>query len=164
MATTLLPTRADDGFLASPFMSLQREINRLFEEAFHPGLSLFGGTTGEASMMMPRTELRETDKEIRVIAEMPGVAEKEIEVSLDEDILTIRGEKKAERKEERENTYFTERSFGTFQRSLRLPYHVEPDQVKAAFENGVLTVTMPKNKAQERLHKIPIAGPAGKKN
>ena len=158
MASSHLTTRTDNGILANPFMSLQREINRLFEDAFQPSLSMFGGTAGENAMMMPRTEVRETDKDIRVIAEMPGVAEKDIDVSLDDDILTIRGEKKLERKEEKENTYFTERAFGTFQRSLRLPYHVEPDQVKASFENGILTVTMPKNKAQEKMHKIPVQG------
>lgn len=77
---------------------------------------------------------------------------------MDDDVLTIRAEQQTERKEERENTYFTERTSGTFQRSMRLPYRVEPNQVKADFENGMLSMTMPKNQAQEQARKIPVQG------
>jgi len=79
-------------------------------------------------------------------------------VSLDDDVLTIRGEKKFERTEERENTHFTERAFGVFQRSVRLPWHVEPDQVKANLTNGVLTITLPRPKEQDKTRKIPVIG------
>jgi HSP20 family protein len=112
----------------------------------------------DPAMLMPRMEVRDTEKELHVIAELPGVTEKDVEVALDDDMLTIRGEKKLEREEKQENMHFTERSYGTFQRSLRLPYRVEPNQVKATFENGVLTVTMPKNSAREKARKIPVQG------
>jgi HSP20 family protein len=71
---------------------------------------------------------------------------------------TIRGEKKLERKDEKENFHFMERSYGTVQRSLRLPFPVDPDQVQAEFNNGVLTVTLPKTKAQERSRRIQVQG------
>ena len=74
----------------------------------------------------------ETDKEIRITAELPGVTEQDIEVSLDDDVLTIRGEKKFERKDDKENFHFVERSYGTFQRSLRLPYAVNSSRSRPA--------------------------------
>ena len=84
--------------------------------------------------------------------------EQEIEVSLDDGILTLRAEKKLERKDERENTHFTERSFGVFQRSLQLPFQVNPDEVNAAFDNGVLTITLPKPKGRDQKRKIEVRG------
>jgi HSP20 family protein len=96
-----------------------------------------------------------------ISAEMPGVSEKDIEVNLDNDMLTIRAEKKFERKEEKEDFHFVERSFGTFQRSLRLPYMIKPDQVKANFENGVLMVHLPKSKEEERSHRVQVEAGAG---
>ena len=92
----------------------------------------------------------ETDKEIRITAELPGVDQNDVDVSLDDDVLTIRGEKKFEQKEEKENFHFVERSYSTFQRSVRLPFPVDPEQVNASFENGVLTVSLPKTAQQER--------------
>jgi HSP20 family protein len=98
----------------------------------------------------------ETDKEINITAELPGVSQNDVDLSLDEDVLTIRGEKKFEQKDEKENFHFVERSYGTFQRSVRLSFPVDPEQVKASFENGVLTVTLPKTGRQERSRKIQI--------
>lgn len=100
----------------------------------------------------------ETDKEIRITAELPGVTEQDLDISLDDDVLTIRGEKKFERKDEKENFHFVERSYGTFQRSLRLPYAIESEQVQANFENGVLTVAVPKTGWQERSRRIQVQG------
>jgi len=102
----------------------------------------------------------ETENEVRVTVELPGVTEKDIDVSLNDDILTIRGEKKfeSERGGEKESFHFVERSYGNFQRSLHLPFAVKPDDVKAAFQNGVLTITLPKSAQQERSRKIQIQG------
>ena len=111
------------------------------------------GTFVNASM-----NVSETDKEIRITAELPGVTEQDIDISLDDDVLTIRGEKKFERKDDKENFHFVERSYGTFQRSLRLPFPVDPEQVQASFENGVLTVTVPKTGRQERSRRIQVQG------
>ncbi|MBF9232561.1 Hsp20/alpha crystallin family protein [Microvirga alba] len=148
-------------FGQDPFMSLHREMNRLFDDVLRGG----GGGGGllampEAStagvMLMPKINVSETEQEMRISAELPGVTEKDIDVSLDGDMLTIRAEKKFERKEDKEDFHFVERSFGTFQRSLRLPYSIKPDQVKAKFENGVLMVSLPKSKEEERTHRIQV--------
>lgn len=138
-----------------PFFSLHRQINRLFEDALPDiGLSTSGDQGGQ--MIVPNIDVSETEKEVRICVEMPGVAEEDVDVTLNEGILTIRGQKKTERKEERENYYFTERSFGTFQRSIRLPYATKPENAQAEFTNGVLTITLPKEEIQEQSHRIQI--------
>jgi HSP20 family protein len=105
-------------------------------------------------------DVAEADNELRVCVDLPGVEEKDIDVTLDDDLLTIRGEKKSEqeRGDKKENYHLVERSYGSFQRSLRLPFHANPDEVKAAFENGVLTVTVPKSAQQSRAKRIQIQG------
>ena len=145
----MIPFRPGGGmFPGDPFLSLHREMNRLFDDVFRGvGLPAASGSQGQGDVgafVNASMNVSETDKEIRITAELPGVTEQDIEVSLDDDVLTIRGEKKFERKDDKENFHFVERSYGTFQRSLRLPYAVESEQVQASFENGVLTVTVPK--------------------
>lgn len=143
---------------ANPFLFLQREMRRMFDDLrFDFGASLLEEAS-DGAFLMPRLEVREGDKDMRVIAELPGVSEKDIDVSLDDDVLTIRAEKKSEHTGEKENTHFSERAFGTFQRSMRLPYRVEPNELKATFAEGVLTVAIPKNPAQEKTRKIPVQG------
>jgi HSP20 family protein len=148
------------GGSGDPFLTLHREMNRLFDDALRGAgtpSGWQGGSQGEA-LMAPHMDVSETEKELRIQAELPGVNENDIELSLNEDILTIRAEKRQERKEEREGVHFTERSFGTFQRALRLPFQVNPDQVQARFENGVLSVTLPKTQPQERSRRIQVQG------
>jgi len=156
---SLTPSRSG-GLATNPFQLLQREMNRLFDDVFSPDIGMGMGRSGgdSGAVMMPRMELRETDTELRISAELPGVAEQDIDVSLDDDVLTIRGEKRSERREERESTSFTERAYGTFQRSMRLPYRVDPKMVTASFRNGVLTVALPRNPAQEQARRIPVQG------
>jgi HSP20 family protein len=147
----------DRGFATSPFLVLQRQMNRLLEDVFGPETSPFGQAAEPVrGILSPRVELTETDTDLRVIAELPGVKEQEIEVSLDDGVLTLRAEKKSQRKDERENTHFTERSYGIFQRSLQLPFQVDPDEVNAAFDNGVLTITLPKPKGRQQRRKIEV--------
>ena len=137
-----------------PFLMLHREMNRLFDDALRGGAGTAGGQGG--LMLAPHMDVSETDKEVQIQAELPGVPEDAIEVSLNEDVLTIRAEKKQERKEEHGGVHLSERSYGTFQRSLRLPFPVNPDQVQARFENGVLHVTLPKTQPQERTRRIQV--------
>ncbi|MDR3532143.1 MAG: Hsp20/alpha crystallin family protein [Rhodopila sp.] len=142
---------------ASPFYVLQRQMNRLLEDVFGPDAGAFPSVPEPVrGILSPRVELTEGETELRVTAELPGVREQAIEVSLDDDILTLTAEKKAETKEENENPHFTERSYGLFQRSLRLPFQVDPDEVKAAFDNGVLTITIPKPKGREQKRRIEV--------
>jgi HSP20 family protein len=109
----------------------------------------------------PRMDVRENEDEILIETDLPGVSEKDIEVRLDDDVLTIRGERKTERREDKDNYHVMERSMGAFQRSMRLPFHVDPAQVKASFENGVLAVRLPKTPAQVRSRRIEVKKGAG---
>jgi len=144
-----------------PFLSLHREMNRLFDDVFRGNLAE-GEGSGQAaqggSIIPARMNVSETENEFRITAELPGVTEQDVDVRLDDDMLTIRGEKRSEQKDEKENYHFVERSFGSFQRSLRLPFAVDPEQVQARFENGILTVTLPKTQQQERSRRIQIQG------
>jgi HSP20 family protein len=160
----LAPFRSGGLSAGDPFFSLHREINRLFDDVLQrPGLPTAGGQSGSigSSLLMPEMDVSETENEIRIKAELPGVSEDDVDVSLEDDVLTIRGEKKSEHKEEKEDFHFVERSFGTFQRSLRLPYRIDPEQVSARFENGVLSVTVPKTGQPERKRRVQIQ--AGRK-
>ena len=146
------------GLGSDPFLSLHREMNRLFDDVLRGtfGVPSREGQGGQGETLMPHIDVSETEKELKICAELPGVAENDVEVTLNDDVLTIRGEKKFERKGEQENYHFVERSYGTFQRSLRVPYPVEPEQVQARFEHGVLTVTLPKAEQQQRSHRIQV--------
>jgi HSP20 family protein len=162
----LTPFRSGGGLLGGgdPFLSLHREMNRLFDDAFRGAPATAGQGSGAGNFVNALMNVSETDNEIRITAELPGVTEQDIDVSLDDDVLTIRGEKKFERTEggEKESFHFVERSYGTFQRAIRLPFPINPDQVKASFENGVLTVTLPKTAQAERTRRIQVrAGSAG---
>jgi HSP20 family protein len=149
------------GFGSDPFLSLHREMNRLFDDVFRGSTGQMPssqGQGGEGGMLMPHIDVSETERELKICAELPGVSEKDIDVRLEDDVLVIRAEKKFERKDEKENYHFMERSYGTFQRAVRLPGPVDPDQVQASFDNGVLTVTVPKSEQQERSRRIQIQG------
>ena len=134
---------------------LHSELDRLYDEAQRG----FGGDPAPWAWgeFAPRVDISETDEEFRVTAELPGLEEKDFEVSLEGDVLTIKGEKKVAHEEKREGYTHVETSSGSFQRAFRLPLEVDPDAVKAEFKNGVLTVTLPKpEEAVERPHTIPI--------
>jgi HSP20 family protein len=149
---------AERGFGDDPFLSLHREINRMFDDVFR-GSPAWGARGGEGSNFVPaHMDVSETESQVRICTELPGVNQDDVEVTIDDDTLTVRGEKKLERKDDKENFRFMERSYSTFQRSLRLPFPVDPDQVQAEFNNGVLTVTLPKTKAQERSRRIQVQG------
>jgi HSP20 family protein len=151
--------RVERRFVGDPMFAFQREMNRLFDDVFRgfgaPALAN-AGAAGMGNLLMPQMDVRETENEIRIGVEMPGVAPDEVEIQLDDDVLTIRGEKRIERRDERENAHFTERAYGTFQRVLRLPFKVDPNQVQARFDNGVLTVTLPKPRGQEASRRISV--------
>lgn len=135
-----------------PFLSLHREMNRLFD-VFHDKFSGSMPVGSQHGPMMPSIDVNETDQELRMSADLPGVSEDNIIVSLVDDILTIRGEKKLDKTA---NYHIVERSYGTFLRSQRLPYSVDTDKIRADFANGVLTVTLPKCKGKETSRKIPV--------
>jgi HSP20 family protein len=131
---------------ADPFLSLHRDINRVFDDAFRSfGLpSAFGGTGS-----WPSLDMRETEKGLEVSAEIPGVDEKDIEVTLANGQLTIRGEKKYERDQKEAGYHVMERSYGSFARTVPLPFDVDERAVTAVFDNGVLKVSLPKSPQAE---------------
>jgi HSP20 family protein len=135
-----------------PFAAFRREMDSLFD-------SFFSGA-GEAprgfDRFTPRVDVKESDKEIRLIAELPGMDEKDVEISLSADVLTIRGEKKEEKEEKGEETYRMERTYGAFHRSFALPAEVDSNQASASFKNGVLTITLPKTAQATKTKKIAV--------
>ena len=145
----------DDG--RDPFLSLHREVNRLFDDVFRgfgSGLPSFTSTSGLGSGW-PSVEISDTDKEIRITAEVPGLEERDIEVLLNEGVLTLKGEKRSETDDK--DRQFTERYYGRFERRIPLAVEVKEDEVDARFRNGVLTVTLPKDdKAQSPVKRIAI--------
>jgi len=126
----------------SPFLSLQREIDRVFSD-FSRGFP----AAGPGVDLVPRMDITEKNGTVTITAELPGLEEKDVEVTVVDNVLTLKGEKKAEREEKGENRYLIERSYGSFQRSLELPEGVKPEDIKASMTKGVLTVTLPKPRA-----------------
>jgi HSP20 family protein len=126
---------------SSPFMSLQREIDRLFDD-FARGFPSFSGNG--AGTLVPSMDVTETDKEIEITAELPGLEEKDVQVNVADNLLTIRGEKQAEKEQKDKNYRLVERSYGSFERTLELPEGVNADAIKANISKGVLRVTVPK--------------------
>ena len=136
----------------APFGLLQREMGRLFEDVSRNG----AGQAVPSGLIAPRLDVKETDKEFRVSVELPGVAEEDIEVDLDDDLLTVRAEKKEAREVERADQHVTERLFGVFQRSIRLPQSVDAQTVKATLDNGVLQIAIPKSERQTSKRRVPV--------
>ncbi len=143
--------RGDD---MDPFLLLHRNINRLFDEALRGLDARFGGVTPRSGMW-PSVEFSETDKEIQVTAELPGLEENDVEVLLEDGVLTLRGEKNS--KSEDQDRQFSERYYGRFERRLVLGREIEEGKVAATFKNGVLTVTLPKSEtAAANAKRVPI--------
>jgi len=155
---SLLPSLWGSSSEKDPFRSLQQEMNRVFEQFGRDVPVVWGG--GSGGVRPPSVDVAETDSEIAVTAELPGVAEEDIHLSLVDNILTIQGEKKAEEtKEDKEKKYrLVERSYGSFQRAIPLPFKADADAVKASFKDGVLTVAIAKPpEAEPKSTRIPIA-------
>jgi HSP20 family protein len=105
----------------------------------------------------PKIDIKETKKEVVVSAELPGLDVEDIDISITDDVLTLRGEKEEESKQEEDSYYHMERVYGSFNRSIPLPSEVEPDNVRAEFKNGILKVLMRKKpEAQQKAKKIEI--------
>ena len=134
-----------------PFDELRREVDRLFEDfnggwlrSFRPSLPTLELLRGEMAWNTPAVDIVEKDKSFEITAELPGLDEKNIEVTLRNGNIVIRGEKQEEKEEKSKDYYLHERQFGSFERSFTLPEGVEPDKIEAHFNKGVLTVSLPK--------------------
>lgn len=139
----------------NPFALLRQEMNTLFDN-FSRGFEM-EPFTGRFGAFSPSVDVRENDKEIKISAELPGMDDKDIDVSLTKDALTIKGEKKEEKEDKGKDYYRIERSYGSFSRTIPLPTEIDIDKVKAEFKKGVLTVILPKSaQAIKEMKKIPV--------
>ncbi|HKR88903.1 MAG TPA: Hsp20/alpha crystallin family protein [Phenylobacterium sp.] len=147
-------------FGRDPFMNFRREMDRLFDDFFAPAEPRsFGGGATAQSMVMPSIDVHETDQAYTISAELPGIDPKDVELDLRDNALTLRGEKRSEKKEEDGGRRYSERSFGRFERTIPLAAEVDADNIEARFENGLLKVMLPKNaKARDKTRRIEIKG------
>lgn len=158
MAKSLVPDPWSDKDKGSDvFSSLHREIDRVFDDFTRSGHWPFRALSAGNGKLPLRIDVSETDKNVIVATELPGVDEKDVDISLSDDMLTIKGEKKSETEKTEKDYHLVERSFGSFERVTRLPCEVDADKVKAKFKNGVLTITLPKSPAAKaKARKIAI--------
>jgi HSP20 family protein len=135
----------------NPF-DVMRQFDGLFSDLAR---SLGVPPNGSAAMLAPRMEVTETDKDIEISAELPGLERKDVDISLDGNVLTIRAEKKVDEERKDKNVHLAERSYGVFYRVLELPTRVDPSTVQATMSKGVLKITIPKP-AQTEAKKIEV--------
>ncbi len=138
------------GDIFSELNRMQEEMNRYFDDFF--GEHRRGVTEGA---WLPAVDVSEGDAQLTVRAELPGMSQDDIEINLQDNVLTLKGEKKQEQKEEKENYHRVERSYGSFSRSFTLPSGVKADDINATFKDGVLEITLPKAE-EEKAKKIAI--------
>ncbi len=157
----LLPSLWGRGALSTegktdPFHAFHRDIDRMFEDF---GRSWRLPSLAESEILLaPAIDVSETDDAIEVSAELPGIDEKDVDVEVADNVLTIKGEKTSEKDEQKKDYHLVERSYGSFKRSVALPYEVAPDKITAKFTKGVLTVTMPKPpQAKEKIKKVKVS-------
>ncbi len=147
-ARSPLPVSKDqDNGSRDIFGSLHDRIDRVFED-FTRGFSLpstLSHSGSRAFGMAPRVDVSEDENKLTVSLELPGVEEKDVNITLADNVLTIKGEKKSEIEEKKKDYHLVEREYGRFQRSIRLPYEVETDQVSAHYDKGVLEISLPKS-------------------
>ena len=144
--------------VASPRISARpwRSLN-LFDAFFNDSRLPAAVGNGSAVNYSPRIDVKESEAAYEISAELPGLEEKDVEITVADGILTLKGEKSAEKEEQDDNYYRKERVYGSFERSFRLPDEVEADKVEANFKNGVLTVGLPKSEeAKSVVHKVTI--------
>jgi HSP20 family protein len=144
--------------LRTDWESLHRNIDTLFENALSGGIgpSLLSAawTTGD---VVPKLDFIEDDKTFRLTVELPGMTQKDVDISLTDRTLTIRGEKKEDKEKKDKEVYRRERAYGSFRRVMELPGDVDANKITAAFQNGVLTIDLPKTKeAQQKVRQIPV--------
>lgn len=127
---------------------MRSEMNRLFED-------FFDGRTGEYGNFVPAADVVEKDDRFLIDLELPGFEREDVEVTMEQGTLTIRGRRSTEREEKEENYHLRERAYGRFSRSFSLPRSIDPDEVEARYDNGILRVEVPKA-AEARSRKIEV--------
>lgn len=159
--TDLIPwRRSGTSTDISPIFSIQRDINRMFEDFFRNGGTKLRMLQQEGfGMFLPDIDIEETDKQVALTIEVPGMNEKDIKLTLSDDgeTLTIEGEKRSESEKKTEEMYYSERRYGKFRRVVALPGRVDAKEVDATCKNGVLKVRMNRlPESEQRMRQIPI--------
>jgi len=134
---------------------LHRQMNRMFDDLFEAEGD--SGFYARAGMSAPAMDIHNGDDAVEICAELPGVKEEDVDLSIEEGVLTLRGEKKSAREDK--ETGYSERSYGTFERRITLPSNIDTEACSAHFEDGVLTITLPKTEERNRGRKIPLGKP-----
>jgi HSP20 family protein len=138
----------------TPYRPASDPFDQLWNTFLNPG----GHTRGEGLLRAPETDVMETENEIRVVSDIPGLHPEDLDIDVENNVLTIRGERKEEHQEGDEGTYhLAERRYGQFSRSFVLPRDVDQDHIQARFDDGVLTVTIPKSEKARR-RRIEVKG------
>lgn len=160
-----LPTRKTSALAEagsrSPFETLRREVDRLFENFYPLGRHFpsraFGLEVPRLSAaewaIAPAVDIAEKDDSYEITAELPGLNERDVDIKLSSGTLTIKGEKSVEKEDERKDYYLSERHYGSFQRSFQVPEGVDADKIDATFSKGVLTVKLPKTPEAKKMEK-----------
>ncbi|MBN1637104.1 MAG: Hsp20/alpha crystallin family protein [Deltaproteobacteria bacterium] len=133
--------------------TFHRAINQLFDDFFSGFDRSPFGTLEDISEFSPSLNMSEDEKNVTVTTELPGMDENDININISKDTLTIKGEKKEEKEEKDKESYYRERSFGSFQRVLSLPGGIDVNKTEASFKKGVLTITMPKLEEEKKATK-----------
>tara|TARA_R110000751_G_scaffold234229_9_gene335768 strand:+ start:58008 stop:58502 length:495 start_codon:yes stop_codon:yes gene_type:complete len=146
MTRSFLPSLfASDKSVTSSFQSLQKEIDRVFDEfkkmAPRFDTENFPGINGQIT---PKLDMSETDDTVEITAELPGVKEDDVDLSVSSNYLTLKGEKSASKEEKKKDYHLVERSYGSFSRVVPLSFEINPDDVKTDFSNGLLKITIKK--------------------
>lgn len=143
----------------SPLFDLHKQVNRLFDDIIGTDVSPALSQNLSAGTAWPQIEIEQQDDSIRVVAELPGVSENDIDLRIEDGILTLAGEKRSERQTE---SGYSERSYGRFERRVSLPSNVDEDKCSADFRDGVLRVTLPRAEEKARGRRIPLGAGSGK--
>lgn len=128
-----------------PMMAIQNEMNRMFDQFFTDPFAMLPLRGARlAAEFSPRVDISETDNEVKVVAELPGMEEKDISLTLEDNTVVLSGEKKSDVEEKGKTFHRIERTYGSFQRVIPLEVEVDEDKASASFKNGVLTISLPK--------------------
>lgn len=142
-----------DFSVQSPLELMRRQVNNIFDSFFKDS---FSDTFSEEQRRSPRMDLVETESDFRLTAELPGMDEGDINISLERGVLTICGEKRQQNEVKEGTFHHVERCFGSFQRAVRLPQKIKEDEVSAVYKNGILAIVLPKSEPDSGVRKIEI--------
>jgi len=148
---------APGGLGGGSLFDLHRQMNRLFDDLFDTAPVAQSGTGGSGAMLSaPALEVHQSDDKLEITAELPGVRQEDIDLHVEDGVLTLSGEKRSERTDQERG--YSERSYGRFERAITLPSNVDEEACRAEFKDGVLTITLPRAAEKQRGRKIPLGG------